>query len=87
MKINYIIEDKYDNVEIRDILRDRFGMSNNMIKRVKLYGKMDINGVHTRVIDKVKAGVTGSGMTWSASGEVSKAPRAVVIKNGVYVTP
>ncbi len=32
-------------------------------------------------------GVTGSGMTWSASGEVSKAPMAVVIKDGVYVTP
>ena len=32
-------------------------------------------------------GVTGEGMTWSASGEVSKAPMAVVIKNGVYVTP
>lgn len=56
MKINYIIEDKYNDKEIRDILKDRFGMSNNMIKRVKLYGKMDINGVHTRVIDKVKAG-------------------------------
>ena len=32
-------------------------------------------------------GVTGSGMTWSASGEVSKAPMAVVIKDGAYVTP
>lgn len=32
-------------------------------------------------------GLTGEGMTWSATGEVSKAPRAVVIKDGVYVTP
>ena len=32
-------------------------------------------------------GVTGEGMTWSASGEVSKAPMAVVIKDGAYVTP
>jgi branched-chain amino acid transport system substrate-binding protein len=32
-------------------------------------------------------GITGQGMTWSASGEVSKAPMAVVIKDGVYVTP
>lgn len=32
-------------------------------------------------------GLTGQGMTWSSSGEVSKAPRAVVIENGVYVTP
>ena len=32
-------------------------------------------------------GITGNGMTWSASGEVSKAPMAVVIRDGVYVTP
>ena len=32
-------------------------------------------------------GLTGQGMTWKATGEVSKAPMAVVIKDGVYVTP
>ncbi|MGE4276182.1 MAG: ABC transporter substrate-binding protein [Lawsonibacter sp.] len=32
-------------------------------------------------------GLTGAGMTWAATGEVSKAPMAVVIKDGVYVTP
>ena len=32
-------------------------------------------------------GITGQGMTWAASGEVSKAPMAVVIRDGVYVTP
>ena len=32
-------------------------------------------------------GLTGQGMTWKASGEVSKDPMAVVIKDGVYVTP
>ncbi len=32
-------------------------------------------------------GLTGEGMTWNAEGEVSKAPMAVVIKDGVYVTP
>ena len=32
-------------------------------------------------------GVTGQGMTWASNGEVSKAPMAVVIKDGVYVTP
>ena len=30
-------------------------------------------------------GLTGEGMKWSKSGEVSKAPMAVVIENGVYV--
>ena len=31
-------------------------------------------------------GLTGAGMTWTATGEVSKAPMAVVIENGVYVS-
>ena len=31
-------------------------------------------------------GLTGTDMTWSAAGEVSKMPTAVVIENGVYVT-
>ena len=31
-------------------------------------------------------GLTGSDMTWSDNGEVSKMPTAVVIENGVYVT-
>ena len=30
-------------------------------------------------------GLTGAGMTWAATGEVSKAPMAVIIENGVYV--
>ena len=30
-------------------------------------------------------GLTGSGMTWKETGEVSKSPMAVIIENGVYV--
>ena len=30
-------------------------------------------------------GLTGSGMTWKATGEVSKSPMAVIIENGTYV--
>ncbi len=32
-------------------------------------------------------GLTGQGMTWDASGAVSKAPMAVIIENGTYVLP
>ena len=31
-------------------------------------------------------GLTGAGMTWQATGEVSKSPMAVVIENGTYVS-
>ena len=32
-------------------------------------------------------GLTGTGMTWAATGEVSKMPLAVIIENGAYVMP
>jgi branched-chain amino acid transport system substrate-binding protein len=31
-------------------------------------------------------GLTGADMTWAATGEVNKAPRAVIIQNGAYVS-
>ena len=31
-------------------------------------------------------GITGLSMTWGTNGEVSKAPKAVIIKDGVYVS-
>ena len=31
-------------------------------------------------------GITGTGMTWSSNGEVSKLPMAGVIQDGVYVS-
>ena len=31
-------------------------------------------------------GTTGTGMTWNEKGEVNKAPKAVVIKDGTYVS-
>ena len=31
-------------------------------------------------------GLTGEGMTWNSEGEVSKAPKAVIIKDGAYVS-
>ena len=30
-------------------------------------------------------GLTGEGMTWDATGAVSKSPKGMVIQNGVYV--
>ena len=30
-------------------------------------------------------GLTGEGMTWSTSGEVTKSPKGMVIENGAYI--
>ena len=38
------------------------------------------------IVKLTYTGLTGADMTWAASGEVSKMPTAVVIKDGVYVT-
>lgn len=56
MKIEYLTEKQYENCEIRAILARKFKMSGTMIKKLKLYGTVDLNGVHARVIDTVKEG-------------------------------
>lgn len=48
----------------------------------------DICAKLVEVMPKLKVdGLTGEAMTWDASGAVSKAPKAMVIKDGVYVSP
>jgi branched-chain amino acid transport system substrate-binding protein len=51
---------------------------------------MSTQDICARLIPQLQStaynGLTGKNMTWSANGEVSKMPVAVVIKNGVYVS-
>ena len=50
---------------------------------------MSAADINAKLIDQFTSmsfdGLTGKGMTWAATGEVSKSPMAVVIKDGVYV--
>lgn len=56
MKLEYFVQSEYNGSEIRHIMKCRFKMSATWIKRVKLYGTVELNGVHARVIDTVKTG-------------------------------
>ena len=49
-------------------------------------GAAQLMGINVNATISVD-GLTGQGMTWDASGAVSKAPMAVVIKDGAYVLP
>ena len=42
-------------------------------------------GMKTGITSVTLAGLTGDSITWNATGEPNKEPRAVVIKDGVYV--
>ena len=45
----------------------------------------DIGTALTEAMTKISVdGLTGDGVTWEATGEVSKAPKAMVIKDGAY---
>lgn len=52
---------------------------------------MDAKTICDKLIGAITAsdfsydGLTGTGMTWSDTGEVSKKPKGMVIKNGAYV--
>ena len=56
MKIDYFIEKTYENCEIRAILARKYKMSGTMIKKLKMHGVVNVNDVHARVVDTVKAG-------------------------------
>ena len=56
MKIDYFVESEYNGCEIQQIMRRKFKMSATWVKRVKLYGTVELNGIHARVKDPVKTG-------------------------------
>ncbi len=56
MKFEYFVENEYNGCEIQQIMRRKFKMSSTWIKRVKLYGIVELNGIHARVMDRVSEG-------------------------------
>ena len=56
MKIDYFVQSEYNGCEIQQIMRREFKMSTTWVKRVKLYGTVELNGIHARVKDKVNTG-------------------------------
>ena len=47
MQFNLTVTDEDSGKELRDIMRDRLQMSRTMIKKVKLYGTLEVNGEHS----------------------------------------
>lgn len=58
-------------------------------EEAKIAPDMSVSDMGTALIEAITKvsvdGLTGEGMTWNADGEVNKAPKAVVIKDGAYV--
>ena len=78
---NQFAADAYDGVYIMKAALEAAGCTADM-------SSSDICEAVVSVMTTISVdGLTGQGMTWSANGAVSKAPMAVVIKDGVYVTP
>ena len=78
---NQFAADAYDGVYIVKAALEAAGCTGDMTAA-------DICEALVGVMSSISVdGLTGQGMTWSANGEVSKAPMAVVIENGTYVLP
>ena len=78
---NQFAADAYDGVYIMKAALEAAGCTADM-------SSADICEAVVSVMTTISVdGLTGQGMTWAESGEVSKAPMAVVIENGVYVLP
>ena len=78
---NQFAADAYDGVYIVKAALEAAGCTGDM-------SAADICEALVGVMSTISVdGLTGQGMTWVATGEVSKAPMAVVIENGTYVLP
>ena len=77
---NQFAADAYDAVYIIKAAIEKSGVTPDM-------SVSDIGTKLTEAMTQIEAsGLTSSKMTWSASGEPNKEPKAVVIKGGVYVS-
>ena len=56
MKLEHIVEDQDDQKRVVDILCNRLGMSRLLSKKIRLYGVLNVNGAHYRMIDPVSKG-------------------------------
>ena len=78
---NQFAADAYDGVYIVKAALEAAGCTSDM-------SSTDLCEAVTAVMTSLSVdGLTGQGMTWAEDGQVSKAPMAVVIQDGVYVTP
>lgn len=76
---NQFAADAYDAIYIIAAAMEEAGVTPDM-------SAADMGSVLSEAMTKITVdGLTGDGMTWNANGEVSKAPKAVVIKDGAYV--
>ena len=77
---NQFAADAYDGIYILKEALEASGLtpdaSNEEICEALISGIQNVN----------YNGLTGEGMTWNSKGEVSKAPKAVIIKDGGYVS-
>ena len=77
---NQFAADAYDAVYIIKAAIEKSGVTPDM-------SVSDIGTKLTEAMTQIEAsGLTSSKMTWEASGEPNKEPKAVVIKGGVYVS-
>lgn len=75
---NQFAADAYDAIYIIKAAIEQAGVTPDM-------SAADLGAALSGAMTSISVdGLTGEGMTWQATGEVSKAPKAVVIKDGAY---
>lgn len=56
MKLMHTVDDSDNKKRLTDVLCDTLGMSRLLVKRIRIYGEVTVNGAHYRMIDPVHAG-------------------------------
>ncbi|MBO4242692.1 MAG: RluA family pseudouridine synthase [Clostridiales bacterium] len=85
MDFRYVVKEQYDGKTLREIMTNELSMSNTMIKRVKLYGILEVNGIHRRVIDTVRTGDQVFASYNDDSGDLKNDPEIPIIYEDRYL--
>lgn len=85
MEFNYTVTERFNGCTLREIMVKELKMSRIMIKRVKLYGTLEVNGCHMRVIDRVSAGDRVYAAYGDDAGTLKKDPSVTIKYEDEYL--
>ncbi|MCQ2515683.1 MAG: RluA family pseudouridine synthase [Saccharofermentans sp.] len=83
MEFNYVVTSEQDGRALKSVMAS-MGMSRNMIKRVKLYGDLDVNGEHVWVNHIVHEGDTIFARYPDDVGDLNKIPNIPILYEDKY---
>lgn len=84
MQFNHVVTSHEDGRTVKSVMSHELNMSSTMIKRVKLYGVLEINGIHANVTQVVKESDVIFASYDDDTGDLNKIPTIPILYEDEY---